>query len=625
MLHKGSIVCTAVMLMIGVVGTAGAAARQSVGIEALLELLQNKGVISGEESKAFADKSGSASRTDLKAVIDLLRTKGTISSDEAAAFLQRLAAQPQKEAEKAADIVPSVPDTDAKGAVPIPNDELKPTLEVLREQGVLGVDEVAQIGERIGKKWSTADEDEPLALTDREIEYSRTTLPKEGLLSDIAQLRRQGLIDRDEAERIKKRFIQKLSLERVTADIGEEARREIKNQVESRVPELPEWTRRIKFNGDLRLRYEADFFDGLNALFIKPDNTTVLLNTSEDRHRIRLRARLGMTAKVNDEMEAGIGLATGNTTDPVSTNQTLGDSLNKKNFLLDLAYLKWSPTPAVTLWGGRFPSPWFSTDLVWDPDINFDGVAVTYRPRLTSRTSLFMTAGAFPIQEVELSSRDKWLFGGQVGVRYSNEEKLSVRLAAAFYDFEHTTGVVNDPARPGANDWTAPLFQQKGNTLMDIDPGTAIKTAYASDFRELNITGSLDLGFWNPVRVVLLADYVNNLGFNKTDVDARTGNNVKKETEGYQFGITVGHSDTGAFGKWKALLLYKYLEADAVMDAFTDSDFHLGGTNAKGWITGADFGVAKNTWLSTRWLTANEISGPPLGIDVFQFNVNARF
>jgi hypothetical protein len=72
-------------------------------------------------------------------------------------------------------------------------------------------------------------------------------------------------------------------------------------------------------------------------------------------------------------------------------------------------------------------------------------------------------------------------------------------------------------------------------------------------------------------------------------------------------------------------LNYKYLEADAVVDAFTDSDFHLGGTNAKGWILGVDIGLAKNYWIAAKWLTSNEVSGPPLAIDVLQFDINARF
>jgi hypothetical protein len=395
---------------------------------------------------------------------------------------------------------------------------------------------------------------------------------------------------------------------------------------------VPEWTKRIRFSGDFRLRYEGDFFDGNgggfdsgNGIFVKPDNPTQLLNSTTDRHQLRIRARLAATARVNDEVEVGIGLATGNTTNPVSTNSTLGDSLNKKNILLDLGYLKWAPLKSLTLWGGRFANPWFGSDLVWDQDINFDGVAFSYKPQITSTVSMFLTGGAFPIQEIELSSRDKWLYGGQLGVEYRNDKKLTANLAVALYDFENTVGKANDPSKPGANDYTAPAFQQKGNTLFDIDPSTTIKTAYAARFRELNIGGSLDLGFWDPLRVVLMADYVNNIGYNSASVKSLTGQSVKKETQGYQFGITTGYPQTRYLGHWKLLANYKYLESDSVMDAFAESDFHLGGTNARGWIFGGDLGVGRNVWLSSRWLTTNEISGPPLAIDVFQFNVHARF
>jgi hypothetical protein len=386
------------------------------------------------------------------------------------------------------------------------------------------------------------------------------------------------------------------------------------------------------------LRYKGDFFDGEgNAMQGNPSNPTQLLNSTIERHQMRIRARLAAIAKVNDEVEVGIGLATGTTSNPVSTNATLGDSLNKKNFLLDTGYLKWSPYPSFTLWGGRFANPWFGSDLVWDQDINFDGVAFSFRPKFTSTLSMFLTGGAFPIQEIELSTRDKWLYAGQLGVRYRDEKDLTATLAIAFYNFENTVGQVNTggidvssgkPISLGDKDWTAPQFMQKGNTYINIDPTglqSLAKMAYAADFRELNIGGSLDLGFWDPLRVVLMGDYVNNFGYNSSRVNSLTGHIVKKETEGYQFGMAVGYAETRDYGQWKVLVNYKYLEADAVMDAFAESDFHLGGTNAKGWILGGDLGIGKNVWLSTRWITTNEISGLPLAIDVFQFNVHARF
>ena len=79
------------------------------------------------------------------------------------------------------------------------------------------------------------------------------------------------------------------------------------------------------------------------------------------------------------------------------------------------------------------------------------------------------------------------------------------------------------------------------------------------------------------------------------------------------------------FNDWQLSLAYRYLEADATVDAFTDSDFHLGGTNNKGFILGAQYGLGKNTWLSARWMSSNEISGLPLAVDVLQLYFNAKF
>jgi hypothetical protein len=576
---------------------------------------------------AFAE---TGSDTSVGALLDLLRTKGVISAEEDTALRTR--SPGQKSLETLSPVVPAAPadGVRAEAVAALPEKEIRPVIEVLREQGVLGTLEASQISDRIGKKWSAAGEDDRIAAVDDDIEYNRTTLPREVIMAEIALLRQQAVINDEEAERIRERFLHKLSLERIAGSIDENMRRDVQTQVAEKIIPVPEWTRRIKISGDFRLRYQADLFAGSgsdtgNGIFVKPENTTQLLNSTIDRHQLRIRARLGFTAKVNDEVEAGLALATGSVNNPVSTNTTLGDSFNKKTFLLDMGYLKWTASPSLTLWGGRFTNPWFGTDLVWDQDIRFDGVAFTYKPQISSSLSMFLTGGAFPIQEIELSAKDKWLYAGQLGVQYRDDKKMTATLAVAWYDFENVSGTANNPSQPGAKDYTAPLYQQKGNTLFDIDPTTAIKTAYAADYRELNIGGALDLGYWDPLRVIVTGDYVDNIGYDSASVNALTGHDVKKATIGYQFGVAVGTPAPRDSGQWKLLANYKYLEADAVMDAFADSDFHLGGTNAKGWILGGELGVGRNVWLSTRWITTNEISGPPLAIDVFQFDVNARF
>jgi polyhydroxyalkanoate synthesis regulator phasin len=623
------------LLIPGMASAASADASSPVEMDILLNLLRNKGLITAEESTAIGQRpgSGTVSRSDIKAVIELLRSKGSISDQDAANFFQKLTAKPLKEEKVAApapeknepaekkepDIVPAVP--------PVDEDMTKATLNmILVKQGVLGADEAEQISERIGRKWTKADENEIIADPDMEIEYHRTTLPKEGLLADVDQLVLQGFVAKDEAERIKARFLRKLSLERVTDDIGANLRQDLHNQVEERIVPVPEWTRRFKLGGDIRLRYEGDFFGNNNADFENPSNTSTLFNSQVNQQRFQIRARLAVTAQVNDQVEAGIGLATVSGSEPQVSNTTnFGDFFNNQSFMLNLAYLKWTPSPMVTVWGGRFPSPWFYSDLVWSPSLNFDGMALSLTPRITSNIDLFLTGGAFPVEQYNFTSHNKWLYAGQVGMRFQNKEKLTAKMAVAYYFFDNMTGIANSPSNPSAYNWTAPEFQQKGNTLFDISTTSTIVTAYASKFHELDAIGTLDLGYWDPVRVVLLADYVNNLGFNQSIVNALTGTYVQKETEGYQFGVTIGYPQTVAFGQWNTYLFYKHLESDAVVDAFADPDFHLGGTNAKGWQTAINFGLYKNTWMTARWLSANEISGPPLSIDVFQLDINARF
>jgi hypothetical protein len=326
-------------------------------------------------------------------------------------------------------------------------------------------------------------------------------------------------------------------------------------------------------------------------------------------------------------MDAVIRLASGSASNPVSTNSTMGDYMNKDAVLFDLAYLKWRPEKWITLYGGRMPNPWFSSDLVWAKDLNFEGVALRTGSPQAESWMPFFTTGAFPLQQYDFSAHGKWLLAGQLGVDRKSQNGIGLKLGTAYYNFKNITGVLNDPNNPGATDWTAPGYQQKGNTLFNIssDP-TTYKTALASEFKELNVTGTLDIGFWDPVHIVFLGDYVKNLGFKKSDVAERTGqSDPARQIEGYQYGLSVGYPATTASGQWKVYFYKKRLGSDAVVDGFTDSDFHLGGTNAKGWILGTDVGLAKNTWLALRWMTADEISGPPLAIDVLQVDVNARF
>src|SRR5262249_8479010 len=100
---------------------------------------------------------------------------------------------------------------------------------------------------------------------------------------------------------------------------------------------------------------------------------------------------------------------------------------------------------------------------------------------------------------------------------------------------------------------------------------------------------------------------VNNFNTASSDVTQSDYRNVRN---GLMFKLTLGYPELFEKGQWNFSIAYKYLQPDAVLDAFTDSDFHLGGTNAKGYVLGAQYAVARDAWLSARYLSAREVYGP---------------
>ena len=87
----------------------------------------------------------------------------------------------------------------------------------------------------------------------------------------------------------------------------------------------------------------------------------------------------------------------------------------------------------------------------------------------------------------------------------------------------------------------------------------------------------------------------------------------------------VGWPKISKRADWNVSIAYKNIGADSVLDAFTDSDFHLGGTDAAGYVISGQYGLADNVGLRLRLLSANEINDAPLGVDTWQLDLNVKF
>jgi hypothetical protein len=418
---------------------------------------------------------------------------------------------------------------------------------------------------------------------------------------------------------------------------------------------MPDWLRRVRWSGDVRVRGQSDLFADENlpnsylnyqaineAGGIGEAGLDAFSNTTQDRYRLRGRLRLGLDAELGRGWSVGTRLTTGNLRDPVSTNQTLGNYGNRYQTDIDLAYLNWIGTSSdqrntLIFTGGRMPNPFQSYELVFDPDLTFEGVTTSYRRGFTrdgrSTHYAFITLGAFPLQEIELSKDDKWLYSGQLGLDWRFDSGSRFRFGVAYHYYDNVAGQRNEFESP-LLDYTAPTFVQVGNTMFNIrndrDPDTEL-FALASDYHLATAGIGFDWAVSSAYRLSLTGEYVKNLGYEVEEVRARAGDPppgtppLAAHDVGYLAELSFGSSVMQRPGAWRVGFGYRYLEADAALDAFVDSDFHLGGTNAKGYIATGEVSFSERVFGRIRYLSANEIDGEQVGIDVLQLDVNAQF
>jgi hypothetical protein len=492
-------------------------------------------------------------------------------------------------------------------------------------------------------------------------------------------------------------YVPQVVKDQIKDEVKQEVMAQAKDEGWAAPNQVPDWVSRIHITGDVRVRGEGDFFPSSNATGsadqinwsalnnrstpidvanlanftpkgTSGSNAVPYNNWDKDRLRERLRARLGVDVDLGDGFTTGIRIATGSDSSPVSTNQTLGGSggdFSKYQLWLDRAYIRYDRNVPDS-WGisavaGRFANPFFSTDLIWNNDLNFDGVAISGHYQALPGLTPFLTIGAFPVfntafdystyDETKTSSQDRWLYGAQIGTDWKATPDTSVKVGAAYYYFGNLQGRTVDCYyldQTCASDVFRPTFAQHGNTYMDLRNNlgrTAVTDpnyqyfGLATGFHELALTGRVDYDGLRPVfpdqklRLTADGEFVKNLAFNKSDIQGKNPeNNLAPNSNKFNGGdtgamlrITVGTPALTKLWDWNASLAYKYIESDAVVDAFNDSDFGMGGTNLKGFIVGGNLAFNKNIWASVRWMSADSIAGAPYSNDTILVDLNAKF
>lgn len=353
----------------------------------------------------------------------------------------------------------------------------------------------------------------------------------------------------------------------------------------------PDWTDRITLKGDFRYRYE----------FTSDDTRTVAGVQTADRNRDRLRARVTLDAKVNDDVTLGFGFATGENADPRSSNQTLTGVFNRKAFDLDLAFFDWKFADFGHLIAGKMRQPFFkpAQTLYFDSDVNPEGVAATF-----TRGRWFGSAYGYFVNEVSgaenTNTSDTMLYGGQIGAKLPIGDN-NLTLAAMYYDLA-----------AGKRRIPAPFFNNASNGNTTIGTPAVL----ANDFRVIDLAAeyTTKVGSWP---LVLWADVAQNQGADDLD-------------EAFSGGVILGKATNP--GNFEFALGYYSIDADAIFGQVFESDFANGLTDSGGLIFRAGYALQRNWTLNATYFlnernmdVPNAAGDTDVDFDRFQLDLNFKF
>ncbi|MGD2149278.1 MAG: putative porin [Desulfobacterales bacterium] len=374
------------------------------------------------------------------------------------------------------------------------------------------------------------------------------------VLIDILQ--KKGILTPREAKEV-------LSEIQVEKDKEKAAVKAPVKEVERAEVKLPKWLENTKVKGDFRFRYQYEDKDD---------------DSNDSRDRWRIRWRFGFETEINERWKTGFRLASGQD-DPRSRNLTLDDTFDTSNVQLDLAYAQFDPHKNWRLVAGKFKNPlWQTKDLLWDSDINPEGISVQFLNYKINNFELFATPGFFVLDEIKSDTGDPWLGLIQAGAKMKLTDSLSFKFAGAFYSFQDLEG----------NDF-------------DYSEGTNSRDAggnFKYDYDAIGIDAELGMKLSGPVPYLgIFGQYVNS--------------DVSDDDLGYLAGLKFGHKKVKKFGQWQVKYNYRRLEKDAWPDFLSDSDFYGGETDVQGNEIEFKFGLAKNVTLGVDYYLTERIEREP--------------
>ena len=374
----------------------------------------------------------------------------------------------------------------------------------------------------------------------------------------------------------------------------------------------------IELYGDARMRYEVRTAEaGL------PDRITPVGEHSQ-RNRARYRLRLGLRGTLVDDWFFGLRLET--SSNPRSTNVTIGDEASGGPFSkgsdgvnVGQAYFGYRGIRELTLTAGRMPNPLVTTSMVWDADINPEGLAEQWKHTF----NLSLGGGS-----TSAASYDK--DGKAVPAVASEPTKIAIDLFANFAQFVYDDSNPEDPvgarAVTGGNrvpntdalllawqvgakiNFTKDVYLQVAPTLYNYTGnGDSFNVHFVGDpnFRAGATTVSPNQ---TGINSLMIFDLPTEFGWKFGELPMRFFADFAVNLDGDDRAAAAGHSDKGdqryayqvglGVGKikqkhdWSLEAFWQHVEQFAVDPNLVDSDLYDSRVNMEGVAVRAGYAIS---------------------------------
>jgi len=414
----------------------------------------------------------------------------------------------------------------------------------------------------------------------------------------------------------------------------------------------------VELFGDVRVRYED-----------RQAETPV--GGKIDLQRERYSVRFGLRGKALDDFYYGVRLET--SANPRSAWGTFGTSSSglpyqgpygKSTFNLDIgqAYMGWRPEEWVDLTVGKMPNPLYTTSMVWDGDLNPEGLAERFHYQVGA-ADFFATFGQFVYQDTNpnqasgglgfngltgLNTDNIFQLAWQGGLTYHITTNISAKVAATIYQYYGLQSFVSPyygDVYVGEGQYQGPGSSYPVNgssgygTSYTTVPGSPNSLGYPNNQVGLNDLLVLEIPFevnfkLKHVDARVFGDFAYNLegkqraekaaaaysyylaNYSTTPATISGFAPQTDEVKAYQIGFAIGSPDslglvsgsTCRKHAWEVRTYWQHVEQYALDPNLLDSDFFEGRANLEGVYAAVAYGFTDNVIGAVRYGYAHRIN-----------------